>query len=116
MSWGGKRAGAGRKTDKKNRKNVQCRLDGEIFEVFTFYCSLLGLNRSTTLEHIMETWMRYFRPSVETKLKELEGSSAEMDPFELALLNERQSQLFAFWSRLLAESRARASTPPPAEV
>jgi hypothetical protein len=100
MSWGGKRAGAGRKTDKKNRRNVQCRLDGEVFDVFTFYCRLLGLNRSTTLEHIMETWLEYYQPSVQTKLKQLESSLDELDPFELVEFTERLSQLRVFWSRL----------------
>jgi hypothetical protein len=110
MSWGGKRIGAGRKTDKKNRKNVQCRLDGAIFEVFTFYCRVLGLNRSTTLEHIMETWMRHYQPSVQTKLQQLEGSLADMDPCELAFFAERVTQLHAFWSRLLAEAKSSTAS------
>ena len=100
MSWGGKRAGAGRKTDKKTRRNVQCRLDGELFDVFSFYCHLLGLNRSTTLEHLMETWIRKYQASVEIRLKQIKEHLGDLDPFTLADLTERLQQSTALLSRL----------------
>jgi hypothetical protein len=101
MSWGGKRAGAGRKTDKPNRRrNVQCRLDGELFEVFTFYCRLLELNRSTTLEHLMETWIEKYQGSVQIKLGQMKSSLEELDPFALAELTQNLEKSSALLLRL----------------
>jgi hypothetical protein len=76
------------------------RLDGELFAVFTFYCHLLGLNRSTTLEHLMETWIRNYQPSVRTKLELLKDDLERLDPCVLADFMERLEQSNALLLRL----------------
>ena len=76
------------------------RLDGELFAVFTFYCHLLGLNRSTTLEHLMEMWIIKYQDSVRTKLEQLKDHLETLDPFALASLTEELEKSNALLLRL----------------
>jgi len=77
MSWGGKRKGAGRPTDKPNRQKFQYKLDPEVAEQFRTYCYFLRVPLSTTLESLMEKWILDHLDDLEAYNKEMEGLSGK---------------------------------------
>jgi hypothetical protein len=57
MVHGGKRTGAGRPTDNKNRKNVHYRIDALTAEKFAAHCKDLRVPLNAVLEKLLAEWM-----------------------------------------------------------
>jgi hypothetical protein len=71
MPWGGKRTGAGRPTDNKNRKNIHYRLDASTAETFATDCEYLRVPLNAVLEMLMTEWMSDQRVEIEQAHAEL---------------------------------------------
>jgi hypothetical protein len=69
MLWGGKRAGAGRKTDptkirNKNCKSVYYRIDDSTAKKFAEHCKLLRVPQNAVLEGFMKEWASDLREEI----------------------------------------------------
>lgn len=78
MQHGGKRTGAGRKTDPtKNRKSVYYRIEASTAEKFAAHCKDLRVPLNAVLEMLMTDWMSDHRVEIEKAHRELTGKGTE---------------------------------------
>jgi hypothetical protein len=78
MPWGGKRTGAGRPTDNKNRKNNHYRVDASTAEKFATSCKYLRVPLNAVLEMLMTEWMSDQRVEIEQARAELKMKGIEI--------------------------------------
>jgi hypothetical protein len=99
---GGKRTGAGRPTDNKNRKNVHYRIDAATAEKFVERCKYLRVPLNAVLECLVAEWMYDMRFELKGPAKFLEPPVWPDNLKDLMKKRDERRQILA-----VAEYRAR---------